>query len=150
MDPITALGIATTAFKTIKKGMELGREIHGVQKELGVWMGAISDIRSQHARTKSSVFGKSVQEESLDTYVALQKANEMEHELKNFMVANYGLNAWDDVMKIQTQVAKQRKAELERIRAQHKLIVDVSLVLVIGLFSIGSLFYIIYLMATKL
>ena len=32
LDPITALGVATGAFKTIKKGFELGRDVESMSK----------------------------------------------------------------------------------------------------------------------
>ena len=137
MDPLTALTVATTAFKTIKKCIELGKEINGVNNELGQWFGAVGAIRQQHAGKKGS--NKTVEEESLDTYVALQKAKDMERELKSFMNANYGPTAWDDVVRIQNEIIKQRK--LETIRRQDKInaIVEIVAIGLASVFVVGVL-----------
>ena len=137
MDPLTALTVATTAFKTIKKCMELGKEINGVNNELSQWFGAVGAIKQQHAGKKGS--GKTVEEESLDTYVALKKAKDMERELKSFMNAQYGPTAWDDVVRIQNEIIKQRK--LEAIRKQDKINAIVELVAICAavVFLVGVL-----------
>ena len=44
IDPISAMAIATTAFNTIKKGFEVGRDIESMYGDVGKWMGAVSDI----------------------------------------------------------------------------------------------------------
>ena len=38
MDPITALGVATTAFNTIKKGFDVGRNAESMMSDVGRWM----------------------------------------------------------------------------------------------------------------
>ena len=45
MDPITAFGVATTAFNAIKKGFQVGRDVESMSKDLGRWMGAIQDVK---------------------------------------------------------------------------------------------------------
>ena len=41
MDPVTALGVATTAFNTIKKGFSLGKDAQSMMSDVGKWMSAI-------------------------------------------------------------------------------------------------------------
>ena len=48
MDPISAIAIATTAFNTIKKGFQVGRDVESMSKDLGRWMGAIQDVKEGH------------------------------------------------------------------------------------------------------
>ena len=38
LDPISALGVATAAFNTIKKGFEFGRDVESMYKDIGRWM----------------------------------------------------------------------------------------------------------------
>ena len=45
----------------------------------------------------------------------------MEMELKNFLIANYGMNAWSDLMRIQRDLRKER---LEEKRKRKKRIDD--------------------------
>ena len=144
MDPITAIGIAQASYAAICAGFRHGREIETMAGDIGRWMGAIQTVKSSHETAKKRRFG-SIEEEALETYAAKKKAEKMEDELRNFLIANYGLNAWNDVIRIQGQLRKQRLEE-ERLR-QKKIeeivnaIVVFSLVLLLG----GALVFLIWL-----
>ena len=108
LDPITALGVATGAFKTIKKGFELGRDVESMYKDIGRWMTANESIHQGHAKSKSKGVG-SIEEEALETFGALKKAKAMEDELRNWLIATHGMNAWNDLLRIQASIRKKRK-----------------------------------------
>ena len=56
----------------------------------------------------------------------------MEDELRNFMIASYGVNAWNDILQIQARLRKERKeAELIRKKEQEELIKMVLVILAI-------------------
>ena len=76
LDPISVLGIATTAFNTLKKGFELGKDAESMIKDVGRFMHSVDDIKNAHKSKKKGKIG-SVEEESLETYVALKKAKQM-------------------------------------------------------------------------
>ena len=46
MDPVTALGVATTAFNTIKKGFSLGKDAQSMMSDVGKWMSAIENVKN--------------------------------------------------------------------------------------------------------
>ena len=48
-----AISIATGAFNAIKAGFAAGRDIEGMSKDLGRWMGAVSDIKKAEEYTKT-------------------------------------------------------------------------------------------------
>ena len=122
MDPISLLGIATTAFTTIKKGFEFGRDAESMVKDLGRFMHSVDDLKLLHKRKKKRKFGN-IEEESLETYVALKKARKMEDELRNFMIASYGVNAWNDILQIQARLRKERKeAQIKKQKEQEEII----------------------------
>ena len=114
MDPISAIAIATTAFNTIKKGFQVGRDVESMSKDLGRWMGAIQDVKEGHNNKKGRSFG-SVEEESLETFAALKKAQQMEDELRTFVNLNYGPNAWNEVIRLQADI-RLKKKEVEETR----------------------------------
>ena len=76
MDPVTALATATSAFKVIKKGFEVGRDLESMYKDVGRWMGAVSDINHAESLAKNpplfkKIFaGSSVEEEALNAFAA--------------------------------------------------------------------------------
>ena len=47
IDPISAIGIATSAFNAVKKAVGAGREIEDVAGALGKWMGAVATSKKQ-------------------------------------------------------------------------------------------------------
>ena len=117
LDPISALGVATAAFKTIKKGFEFGRDVESMYKDIGRWMTANESIHQGHARAKGKGVG-SIEEEALETFGALKKAKRMEDELRNWLIATHGMNAWNDLLRIQASIRKKRKEEAEKKRRE--------------------------------
>mgnify|MGYP003115240060 FL=1 len=145
MDPISAIGIATTAYNAIKRGFKVGKEIEGMSKDLGRWMGAIQDVKEGHNKAKGRTFG-SVEEEALESFAALKKAQQMENELRNFVNLSYGPNAWAEVVRIQAQIRLKKKAALkEAQRKKERMIEYVAIgaliVILISFFSV--VFYIL-------
>ena len=147
MDPVTAIGIATTAYKTIVSGFKVGKQVESMSKDLGRWMGAIQAVKEGHKKKKSRSFG-SVEEEALETFAAVKEAQRMERELRNFVNLSHGPNAWNEVLRIQAQIRKEKKeAILEEKRKQRKMIENT----IIGgcvLFFVFFIIYIVYLVTS--
>ena len=145
MDPISAIAAATTAYNAIKKGFKVGKEIEGMSKDLGRWMGAIQEVKEGHTKSKGRSFG-SVEEEALESFAALKKAQQMEHELRQFVNFNYGHNAWNEVIRIQVDIRKKKKEALEEAkRKQVKMIENIILGVLVIFFlgAVGSVLYLI-------
>ena len=147
MDPVTAIGIATTAYKTIVSGFKVGKQVESMSKDLGRWMGAIQAVKDGHKKKKSRSFG-SVEEEALETFAAVKEAERMERELRNFVNLSHGPNAWNEVLRIQAQIRKEKKeAILEERREQRKMVENT----IIGgcvLFFVFFIIYIVYLVTS--
>lgn len=138
MDPVTLIATATASYQAIKKGFALGKEVQSMSKDIGSLMNAISSIKEGHEKAKGRRFG-SVEEEALQTYAAKKKAEKLEAELRNFLVANYGFGAWQDVLKIQGELRKQRLLEKRRKEQLLETIMEWSLicVIIVALVSLG-------------
>ena len=134
MDPITAIGIATTAYSAIKKGFEVGKEVESMAGDLGRWMNAIHAVKNEHNKAKGRRFG-SVEEEALETFAAKKKAEQMENELRNFIIGQYGVNAWQDIIRIQADLRKKQKEEQIRLAQERdQLVYNISMFGIIALF----------------
>ena len=145
MDPISAIGVATTAYNAIKKGFQVGKEIENMSKDLGRWMGAIQQVKDGHNKAKGRSFG-SVEEEALESFAALKQAQQMENELRNFVNLSHGPNAWNEVLRIQAQIRKKKKeALLEAKRKQSQMIENIILGVLVVFFlgAVGALLYLI-------
>jgi len=140
MDPVTAFGVATTAYKTIVAGFKVGKQVESMSKDLGRWMGAIQAVKEGHTKKKNRMFG-SVEEEALETFAMKKKAIAMENELRNFVNLNYGPNAWNEVIRIQADIRRQKKeAELEAKRKQKQMIENT----IIGGLILMFIFFVVY------
>ena len=119
IDPITAFTVATTAFNTIKKAVEVGREIEDVAGYIGKFFGAKADIVKAEEKAKNPpIFKKllsagSVEEEALQIVVQRQKLGEMERELRSMIILRYGQETYLEMMRQREKIAMERKrAEL--------------------------------------
>jgi len=117
MDPVTAIGIATTAYTAIKKGFAAGREVEQMAGDLGRWMNALGAIKEGHKKAKGRRIG-TVEEEALETFAIQKKAEQMENELRNFIIGNYGMNGWQEILRIQARLRKERQIEEQRKQEQ--------------------------------
>lgn len=134
MDPITAIGIATTAFSAIKKGFEIGNDIENMTGDISRWMGAISHIREAEEKVKNPPLfkklfdGMSVEQEAIEVFAAKKKAKAMEDELRVFIQFQYGMEAWDELLRIQAKIRKERAAEKLK---QEEMRDDITLILLL-------------------
>ena len=82
---------------------------------MGKWMGAISDINhADKMNKKPPLFkklfnGASIEQEAMEIFAAKKKAEAMETELRNFVNLSYGPNAWNEIIRLQGKIRKDRQ-----------------------------------------
>jgi ABC-type transport system involved in cytochrome c biogenesis permease subunit len=97
-------------------------------------MTAINAEKTSHSKAKGRRFG-SVEEEALETFAAKKKAEQMENDLRNYIVGQYGVNAWQDIIRIQADLRKkQKEEELRLAAARDEFIYNATMVGIIILF----------------
>tara|TARA_R110002012_G_C11400508_1_gene585697 strand:- start:63 stop:689 length:627 start_codon:yes stop_codon:yes gene_type:complete len=156
IDPISALGIATAAFNTIKKGFEIGKDVESMYGDMGKWMGAVSDINQAEKQAKNppifkKIFvGASVEEEALNAFAAKKKAQSMEAELRQYISFTLGPHAWQELLQMQAKIRKQRQEMIYKQQEKRKKLMEYSFIGVFGLIFV-YLFYIFvsYLLTIK-
>lgn len=147
MDPISAIGIATTAYNAIKKGFQVGKEIESMSKDLGRWMGAIQEVKEGHKKAKGGSYG-SVEEEALESFAALKKAQQMENELRTFVNMHYGPNAWAEVLRIQANIRNKKKEALKEAKRKQAQRIENVILGVLLMFFLGAVGAVLYLILT--
>ena len=124
MDPVTAIAAASTAFNVIKKGFDMGRDIESMYGDMGMWMGAVSDVNQANKMAKNPPLfkklfaGSSIEEDAMNAFAAKKKAEEMENELRSYVNLVYGPNSWNEILKLQAKIRKDRQ---EQIYAQQEM-----------------------------
>lgn len=146
MDPVTAIAAATTAFNVIKKGFDMGRDIESMYGDMGRWMGAVSDVNQANKMAKNPPLfkklfaGSSIEEDAMNAFAAKKKAEEMENELRSYVNLVYGPNSWNEILKLQAKIRKDRQ---EQIYAQQEMQAHVLNVIGIVIASIVFVFAVV-------
>ena len=135
IDPAT-IALASTAFGLIKRGFAAGREIETMAQDVSRWMGACHDIEKAHGKAKGRRFGRSVEEEALETWAALKKVKQQREELRLYMLS-INPQAWNELVRLEGQIRKQRIAEeAERRRQREEVFTWTAVVAGISVFMI--------------
>jgi hypothetical protein len=107
--------MAGGAFIAIKQGFAVGRDIEQMSGDIGRWMGAVSDVDNAEKQAKNPpLFGKlfkagSIEEAAMAAYAAKKKLEEQRYELKMFLNMTHGPGAYDELLKMEGQIRKQRQ-----------------------------------------
>ena len=144
MDPFTAMAAATSAYKGIKKAVEVGKDISSMGKTLSQWSKAVSDLDFLEKQSKKPPIYKYFsdnQATALEIWTQKQKMSEMREELKTHISWTYGPSAWKEIVKIE---GEQRKAQRDAVYAQKEFIDNcinfliISFITLVGL-SLGGM-----------
>jgi len=153
IDPVSALATASSAFSLIKKGFEVGRDIEQMAGDISRWMSAMSDLsEAEHQAKNAPIFkklfaGKSVEQEAVEIFAAKKKAERMREELRQYISWTMGQSAWDELIRMEGQIRKQRQETLyAQARRRRKFIEILSIILTLG---VGAALLITFILALK-
>lgn len=141
MDPLTisaAVGTATAAFNTLKQAFATGRDLESMANDISRWMGAASDIDNAAKSAKNPSFVRkfmrgtsSIEQDAIQAFTAKKKLEDQRYELQNFIKFKYGTASWDELLRMEGQIRKQRQKEIyDRQKLKEKIITYVALVVV--------------------
>lgn len=155
MDPVSAMATASAAFGALKKGFSVGRDIESMVGDLSRWMGALSDIDQAEKEAKNPpIFkklfkGKSVEQEAIEAFAAKRKAQTQREELRQWISWTLGKSAWDELIRMEGNIRKQRQETLYRQRERRQKFIEICVI--IGSILIGAVVLIgfIWLVKTK-
>lgn len=118
IDPVTAVGLATTAFNGIKQAIAMGKDLQDMHGQLGQWAKAISDV--DYASQKADkppwykALGGGVQANAMEVWMHKKKADEMREELRSYISAVYGPSAWKEIVHLEGVMRKEQKEAVYR------------------------------------
>ena len=118
IDPITAVAMATSAFKTVQKLVSMGREIEDTLGQVGKWYGAVSDFNEAKRQAENPpifrrlVASKSVEQEALEMYAHDKRIKQQETELRELLMYTYGPDAYKELLGMRRKIREQREKTL--------------------------------------
>lgn len=143
IDPFTAITAATTAFKTVKRLVDAGREMEDVVSQLSTWYGSAADImRAEQQRKNPPIYakvfkGKTIEQEALDIIIYQKTLKEQEKQLQVLIDLRFGHGTWEEMIQLRRKIKREREASLYRYHARKQAFIDSCLLGVgIGLFGL--------------
>ena len=139
IDPVSAIGMATAAYRGIKSAIDTGKELSDMAGTLNQWATSISDLDFAHRQAENppmfkKLFGASqVEQNALEVWGHKQKAKEMRDELKSYISFFYGPSAWDEIVAIEAKMRKERKEAVYAAEERKQAILEWT----VGLFAAG-------------
>jgi hypothetical protein len=143
---------ASAAFNAIKKGIEVGRGLQDMSGQLSQWAGAMSDLGRAETKAKNPPWWKSlsggVEQEAMQIFAAKKKAEEMRKELKQYISFSMGPSAWEELLRIESQVRKRKQEQEYRKEEIKEAIINWSVgilaalvglvILTVGFYFLGT------------
>lgn len=118
MDPITILAIAKGSYEALKAGISAGKELQGMFKDVMSLLDSAGKITRLAAKPpRPGLFdGKTAEQIAIEAFTAKAEVEKMMEEVKNTFISEYGILAWDEILRETTRIKKEQAAE--RLRAQ--------------------------------
>jgi len=118
IDPITAVAMATSAFKTVQKMVSMGREIEDTLGQVGKWYGAVSDFNEAKRQAENPplfrrlVASRSIEQEAMEMFANNKRIQQQEKDLRELLMYTYGANAYQELLGMRRSIREQREKTL--------------------------------------
>ena len=153
MDPFTLIAAATGLYSSIKSAVEAGQDVMETAEKVGNLFSKVAQIvtiTSTPQRKKLFQSQAEYEADAVKRFAVKAKAQEMQLQVKNLFIGQYGRPAWDaiqrEIIEMRKEAARQAAAALKEQEENRKDLLMVSGIvgfLVIGIGVIG-----VFLMVT--
>jgi CHASE3 domain sensor protein len=113
-------------------------------------MGALSDIEQAEREAKNPpIFkklfaGQSVEQEAIQAFARKQKAHEQREELRQWISLTLGKSKWDELIRMEADIRKQRQETLYRQRERRQKFIEITVLVVAMIIGLGFLAAVVY------
>jgi len=151
VDPVTAAATAASAFKIIKAGFSVGRDIEQMAGDLSRWMGALSDLDEAERLAKNPpIFkklfaGQSAEAEAMQVFAARRKAQEDRDQLRTYIQYTMGQSAWNELVATEGRIRKQRQETLYRQAERRRKFLEWGAIALFSLLTFGFFAFLLWL-----
>lgn len=152
IDPVSAIGMATAAYNGIKKAIDTGKEISDMGATLNQWATSLSDLDFAHKQAENPPMFKKlfraseIEQNALEVWGQKQKAKEMREELRSYISLYYGPSAWDEIVRTEAKMRKERKEAIYAAEERKQLLLEWAIGIaaaLVGALVLGIIFYFI-------
>jgi len=147
MDPFTLIAGATAIYNSIKSAVDSGQDVMDTAEKVGNLFSKVAQIVTVASTPRKKKLFQSQAEfeaEAVKIYAAKAKAQQMQLDVKNMFVGQYGPAAWEgiqrSVIEMRKEAARQTAAALKEQEENQKDLIMVSGIvgfLILGIGVIG-------------
>ena len=147
MDPITLIAGATALYNSIKSAVDAGQDVMDTAEKVGNLFSKVAQIVTIASTPRKKKLFQSQAEfeaEAVKIYAAKAKAQQMQLDVKNMFVGQYGPAAWEgiqrQVIEMRKEAVRQTAQELKEQEENRKDLIMVSSIvgfLVLAIAAIG-------------
>jgi len=146
IDPITAMAVASAAYKGLTAVIQAGQELEGCTESLGKWFGALNDMnRAQEQRKNPPLHAKlmgggTVEEEAFAIITHQKKMKEQQASIKLMLNMRFGPNTWDEMLELRREIKQEREDTVYAAEEFREKCVDGGIMLVLSFGILGFVF----------
>jgi len=118
---------------------------------LNQWATSLSDLDFAHKQATNppmfkKLFGSDqIEQNALEIWGQKQKAQEMREELRKYISFYYGPSAWDEIVRTEAKMRKERKEAIYAAEERKQLILEWIVGLIAGVFGIAIMVFIFWI-----
>ena len=122
MDPITILALAKGSYEAIKAGISVGKEMQGMFSDVMSLLDSANQLTRIAAKPpRVSLFDeKSAEQIAIEAFTAKSEVEQMMAEVRNAFLSEYGILAWDEILKETTRIRKEQAAARLKARKEQE------------------------------
>ena len=150
IDPVTAVSLATTAFKGLKSAIAAGKDIQDMAGQLGQWAKAISDVNYATEKVEKPKWWKAMggghQANAVEVWAQKKKEDNMREELRSYISAYYGPSAWKEILSIEAAMRKEQKEAVYKAQERKETFIEWTVGVLFFLVGIGVLIGVVWIL----
>ena len=145
IDPVSAFGLIVSAHKTIKKCVEMGRDLNSAQNAVMQYAKGEAELGFGKERKKKSIFG-GVMDDAIDKHFKEEEQKRLKEELRSIFRLYGSPGQWERLQATIAQARAEHKKALEERARQRDIFVKTAVAIVVALVGfVGIYYYALYL-----
>ena len=140
IDPVSAFGLITSAHATIKKCVEMGKDLNSAQNAVINYAKGEAELGFAKERKKNGIFG-GVMDNAIEQHFKEEEQKRLKDELRSMFQLYGSAGQWERLQATIARARAEHKKALEEQARQRDIIIKTAIVIVIGIGGLVGIYY---------
>ena len=143
IDPVSAFSLIVGAHKTLKKCVEMGKDLSSASKAVQAYAKGEAELSFGKERKKKKRLFGGVMDDAIDQHFKEEEQKRLKDELRTLFLlyGADGMGQWERLQATIAQARAIRKKELEEQARQRDLVINCTVGVVIASIGFGLIYY---------